>query len=100
MYSRGTSPRSLASDPGDTIGFAMTIATTHRSPRRLMPKIGSYVGVRVGGSVKRARVIEDRGNIGVGGRRIVRVEFEPDAELDGEPVRFEQPVEWLVDAPA
>jgi hypothetical protein len=53
----------------------------------------------MGSSVKRARVIEDRGDIGVGGRRIVRVEIEPVLEFDDKPFRFEQPVEWLVDAP-
>ncbi|MHB1808614.1 MAG: hypothetical protein ACYCU0_04880 [Solirubrobacteraceae bacterium] len=76
-------------------------STAQRSHRRSTPKVGSFVGVRVGLSVQRARVIEDRGNIGAGGRRIVRVEIEPDPPgLDEEPVRFEQPAEWLVDAPA
>jgi hypothetical protein len=54
----------------------------------------------MGARVKRARVIEDRGNIGAGGRRIVRVELEQDLTYDDEPTRFERPVERLLNAPA
>lgn len=71
----------------------------HRRQRRATPKVGAIVGVRMGAVVKRARVIEDRGNIGVGGRRIVRVEIDPDPAFEEEPTRFERPVEWLLDAP-
>jgi hypothetical protein len=76
----------------------MTPKTAHRTQRRAAPKVGSIVGVRMGAEVSRARVIEDRGNLGVGGRRLVRVEMDP--EFGGEPVRFELPAEWLLDAPA
>lgn len=72
----------------------------HRRQRRATPKVGSVVGVRMGAAVRPARVIEDRGNIGAGGRRIVRVEIDPGSALDDEPMRFERPVEWLLDAPA
>lgn len=77
----------------------------HRLQPRTTPKVGSFVGVRMGAEVKRARVIEDRGNIGAGGRRIVRLELEQDPiyddgpVYDDEPIRFERPVEWLLDAP-
>lgn len=78
----------------------MTPTSAHRRQRRGDPKVGSIVGVRMGREIKRARVIEDRGNIGAGGRRIVRVEIDPDSSFDDEPTRFERPVEWLLDAPA
>lgn len=45
--------------------------------------------MRTGSSVTRARIIEDRGNIGACGRRIMRVEVDPDPEVPGdEPLRF------------
>jgi len=50
----------------------------------------------MGSEIGRARVIEDRGNLGVRGRRIVRVEMDS----GGSPVRFELPAEQLLDAPA
>ncbi|MGC2374938.1 MAG: hypothetical protein WA484_13790 [Solirubrobacteraceae bacterium] len=78
----------------------MTRENGHRRQRRATPKVGSVVGVRMGAAVRPARVIEDRGNIGAGGRRIVRVEIDPDPAFDDEPMRFERPVEWLLDAPA
>ncbi len=78
----------------------MTPASAHRRQRGGAPKVGSIVGVRMGREIKRARVIEDRGNIGAGGRRIVRVEIDPNPSFDDEPTRFERPVEWLLDAPA
>jgi hypothetical protein len=90
----------LASDRGDTVDGVMTVKATHRRQRRATPKVGSVVGVRMGAEVKRARVIEDRGNLGFGGRRIVRVEIDSDPAFDDEPIRFERPVDWLLDAPA
>jgi hypothetical protein len=72
----------------------------HRRQRRATPKVGAFVGIRMGAEVKRARVIEDRGNIGVGGRRLVRLELEQDLIDGDEPIRFERPVERLLDAPA
>ena len=64
--------------------------------RRAIPKVGSIVGVRMGAKIVPARVIEDRGNIGVNGRRIVRLEVDI---AYSEPMRFERPAEWLLDAP-
>lgn len=72
----------------------------HIRQRRATPKVGAFVGVRMGADVRRARVIEDRGNIGVGGRRIVRLELEQGPIDDDVPIRFERPVERLLDAPA
>jgi hypothetical protein len=77
----------------------MTSKTTSRKQRdAAIPKVGSIVGVRMGTEVIPARVIEDRGNLGVRGRRILRLEIE--SQFGGEPDRFERPAEWLLDAPA
>jgi hypothetical protein len=76
----------------------MTPKTATRKKRDAVPKVGSIVGVRMGAKIVPARVIEDRGNLGVGGRRILRLEIE--SEFGGEPWRFERPAEWLLDAPA
>jgi len=76
----------------------MTPKTASRKQRGAVPKVGAIVGVRRGDEIVTARVIEDRGNLGVGGRRILRLEIE--SEFGGEPARFEQPAEWLLDAPA
>lgn len=54
---------------------------------------GDQVSFSVGRSVFLAHVIEDRGNLGIGGRQIVRIEVLPDA--DEEPRRFEMPAEEL-----
>jgi hypothetical protein len=88
----------LAARRGDTVDKVMTPQTASRKQRRAIPKVGSIVGVRRGDEIVAARVIEDRGNLGVGGRRILRLEIEP--EFGGEPFRFERPAEWLLDAPA
>ena len=37
--------------------------------------VGDRVSFRFAGQKRIARIIEDRGNIGVGGRRLIRVEF-------------------------
>jgi hypothetical protein len=72
--------------------------TANRKQRRAIPKVGSIVGVRMGTQVIPARVIEDRGNLGVRGRRILRLEIE--SQFGGEPDRFERAAERLLDAPA
>jgi len=77
----------------------MTPKTVKRKQRdATIPKVGSIVGVRMGTQVIPARVIEDRGNLGVGGRRILRLEIE--SEFGGEPDRFERAAERLLPAPA
>jgi hypothetical protein len=57
---------------------------------------GDRVRYQVGSTTFHGRVIEDRGNLGVGGRQIVRIEVVPASELDGEIRRFEMPAERLV----
>jgi len=88
----------LAGGRGDIVDQVMTPKTVKRKQRDAVPKVGSIVGVRTaGGKVIRARVIEDRGNLGDNGRRIVRLEVDV---TYSDPVRFERPVELLLPAPA
>jgi hypothetical protein len=88
----------LAAGRGDIVDKVMTPKTAKRKQRDAVPKVGSIVGIRsASGEVIPARVIEDRGNLGVNGRRIVRLEVDV---TYSDPVRFERPVEWLLDAPA
>jgi hypothetical protein len=88
----------LAAGRGDIVEKVMTPKTVDRKQRDVaIPKVGSIVGVRRGDEIVAARVIEDRGNLGVGGRRILRLEIE--SEFGGEPARFERPAEWLLPAP-
>jgi hypothetical protein len=77
----------------------MTSKTADRKQRdATIPKVGSIVGVRMGTQVIPARVIEDRGNLGYRGRRILRLEIE--SQFGGEPSRFERAAELLLPAPA
>ena len=50
---------------------------------------GDVVTYTVGGWVNRARVIEDRGHIGIGGRQIVRLEALGEEDFEDEPRRYE-----------
>ncbi|HUO10149.1 MAG TPA: hypothetical protein VM008_17720 [Phycisphaerae bacterium] len=45
-------------------------------------RIGKRVKVRLGGTTWRARIIEDRGPIGLNGRQLVRVELLDDEQTD------------------
>jgi hypothetical protein len=64
-------------------------------------RVGKEVGVRLGGRVLPALVVEDRGNLGPGGTQVVRVELSTkDAESDREPRQFEVSVDALVGVPA
>jgi hypothetical protein len=60
-----------------------------RRATRKAPAVGSRVKLSFGGREVVATVVEDRGNIGVGGRRLLRVRVE----LTGgaEPIEFEVP---------
>lgn len=58
-------------------------------------QVGDVVNVEFGGHVFVGTVVEDRDNIGVGGRRILRVRVAIDAY---EPLTFEIPAEKLVPA--
>ena len=56
---------------------------------------GDRVHFTVGKCTFHARVVEDRGALGVGGRQIVGIELLPDDDTDEEPRRFEMPAEEL-----
>jgi hypothetical protein len=56
---------------------------------------GDRVRFQIGRSTFHARVIEDRGHLGVGGRQIVRIEVVPASPLDGHVEQFEMPAEDL-----
>jgi primosomal protein N' len=59
-------------------------------------KVGSRVKFDFGGREVTGTVIEDRGALGVGGRRILRVRVAL-TDLD-EPLEFEIPEAWLKSA--
>ena len=61
----------------------LTTDATPKSSRSL--KVGSRVTFTYGLSTVRGVVIEDRGNLGVGGRHLFRIRFE----LDGAAEPFE-----------
>lgn len=52
-------------------------------------RIGDVVSFTIGPTVVRARVIEDRGHIGIGARQIVRLEALDEQDIELEPRRFE-----------
>jgi hypothetical protein len=57
------------------------------------PKVGDKASVKLGGTVWRVRIIEDRGLLGVGGRRIFRVK---PVSKDSDPEQtFEVPEEYI-----
>lgn len=74
----------------------MVVESTPMETRRLDPSeilVGMLVWVAVGPQLYQAEVVEDRGNVGVGGRRIVRVRMgSPDDGVS----EFEVPAEALV----
>ncbi|UCH26927.1 MAG: hypothetical protein JSV66_04610, partial [Trueperaceae bacterium] len=65
-------------------------ATTNQAA---VARVGQRVSFRLGTSDVEATVIEDRGPIGINGRRLVRVRL--DADFYGEEHDFEMPVEEL-----
>jgi hypothetical protein len=89
----------LESPPGSIFEREMPRSVKKKPVTKV--RVGKEVGVRLGGHVLPALVVEDRGNLGPGGTQIVRVELmskEPD--LDREPTQFEVSVNALVGAPA
>lgn len=56
---------------------------------------GDRVAFTVGKATFHARVVEDRGALGVGGRQLVRIELLPDDDTDEEPRQFEMPADEL-----
>jgi hypothetical protein len=75
----------------------MVAEPTHR-PFRGPIAVDEPVGVNLGVRVVRGRIVEDRGDIGVGGRRLVRVEIP--ISHTSEVSSFEVPAEELLEAPA
>mgnify|MGYP001612194702 CR=1 FL=1 len=60
-----------------------------RTGNQSIPKVGSRVMVTFGGKEVAAIVIEDRGPLGVGGRRLLRVRL--DFADEGDAIEFELP---------
>ena len=59
-------------------------------------EVGEWVLLSFGGDPLEAQVVEDRGNLGYKGRRLLRVAVP--MEDDDEPVEFEVPEEDLIRA--
>ena len=79
------SPRSSVGLPGDTVAVMST---------RTRFAVGDLAVVELPAGASEVRVIEDRGPLGIGGRRLVRVEV-----LEGDvPISFELPEELLLEA--
>jgi hypothetical protein len=75
---------------------AVVAEQTHR-PFRGPIAVGEPVGVNLGVQVVRGRIVEDRGDVGARGRRLVRVEVPIGGTTE---VRsFEVPVDELLEAP-
>lgn len=69
-----------------------------RRAKRKVPELGARVKLRFGVDDVTATVIEDRGDLAVGGRPLLRVALDiPD---DGEPIEVEIPVDDVTPAPA
>lgn len=77
-----------------------TLSSMARMPKtkRKIVRVGDQVGIEMAGRIRTATVIEDRGNLGVGGKRVVRIDVETDPSTDH--YRVEVPVDWLKPAPA
>lgn len=82
--------------------MSSTAAKLRRSPKAsqgLKARVGDKVGLEWAGKVLLALVVEDRGNLGAHGERIVRLDIPEGADADGR-WQIEVPVDWLVAAPA
>lgn len=66
-------------------------ARIEAADRRL--RVGDLIEQNYGSRPVRGKVIEDRGNLGVGGRQIVRISMRLDS-VD-EPLEYESPAETL-----
>lgn len=77
--------------------------TTKSRPAKALKAVKARVGDKVGlewaGRILLALVIEDRGNLGAHGERIVRIDL-PDWAAQDERYQLEVPADWLVPAPA
>jgi len=65
-------------------------------PKGGVPAVGSRVKLLWGEHPVEAEVIEDRGNLGVGGRRLLRIRLALNPGDVAEPVEFEMPAEDVV----
>ena len=80
-------------------------STATKSPRSskaqqaVKARVGDKVGLAWAGKILLALVIEDRGNLGAHGERIVRIDI-PDGAVEDERWQFEVPADWLVAAPS
>lgn len=69
-------------------------STRRKKVKVKQPRVGAVVEVAVGGGFWRTgTVVEDRGPIGVGGRRLFRVRVQLDPK--GEPIYYEAPLDEL-----
>lgn len=59
-------------------------------------RVGDLVSFRIGSLLFRARVIEDRGGLGVRGRQLVGIEVLSEDDSGAPPERFEMPAEELI----
>jgi hypothetical protein len=57
-------------------------------------RVGTLVGLWNGSRVDTVEVIEDRGNVGMGGRRMFRVRVGP---FDSDGLDFDAPLDWIVE---
>lgn len=67
--------------------------TASRRRKARQPRVGAVVEVDVGAGWRSGTVVEDRGPIGVGGRRLFRVRVQLDRAA--EPIYLEVPLDEL-----
>ncbi len=93
MWSPSISPLWLESPHGDILVMMASASTSvvHRTIR-----VGDLVKLRFGRRDVRGTVIEDRGRIGVNGRRLLRVKVDLEPSLD--PMELEIPATELARA--
>lgn len=65
--------------------------------RRSVPvfRVGDWVSFRYGMRGMKAQIIEDRGRLGLNGRRIYRLRIDRVDPTTGEPTSFEMPEDYL-----
>jgi hypothetical protein len=75
------------------IRWVTEMAVDHGEDRPEVTEIGAIVGLRFANEVRPAEIVEDRGDLGPGGDRVVRlrIRLPPDDETE-----IEVPVSWLV----
>jgi hypothetical protein len=71
-----------------------SMSQDNRKPPSRKLQVGDRVGLRLGVSDVSARIVEDRGHIGVNGRQLIRVELEGPPNEDR--LEFELPAEEVI----